>query len=96
MLTNSKTRLIGATLLTAAWLLTAAAIAQRSLMHHGLLENGPWFENSDIAVSVLTIVLVGAVFLTVLRRRNWQTVQGRPRATKNEDQYSQREREAVY
>jgi hypothetical protein len=96
MFTNSKSRLVGATLLTAAWLLTAAAIAQRSLMHHGLLENGPWFEVGAVEVSLLTIVLVGAVLFAVLRRRNWQTVESCLRASQAEDQCSQREREMVY
>jgi len=84
MLTNSKSRLVGATLLTAAWLLTAAAIAQRSLMHHGLLENGPWFEVGAMEVSLFCIVLVCAVLVTVLRRRNWQCVQSRRGTTQNE------------
>ena len=82
MLRNSKSRLVGATLLTATWLLVAAAIAQRSLMHHGLLENGPWFEISAVAVSMLTMVLIGAVLFPVLCRRHWQTVRVRPAATK--------------
>jgi hypothetical protein len=96
MLTNSKSRLVGATLLTTTWLLAAAAIAQRSLMHQGLLENGPWFEISDVGVSLLSIVVLGAVFVAVLRQYKWQNVQSWRTATKKADQGSQRESEAVY
>ena len=69
MVTNSKSRLVTATLLTTAWLLTAAVIAQRSLMNHGMMENGLWFGISGTWVGVLAIALVGAVLFGVLRRR---------------------------
>lgn len=69
MYTNSKLRLVTATLLTATWLLAAAAIAQESLMTHGMMESGPWFGITGWWVVVLAIVIVGTGLSAALRRR---------------------------
>ena len=69
MYTNSKSRLVAATLLTATWLLAAAVIAQDSMMTHGMMESGPWFGLSGLWVGVSAITIVGAVLFAVLRRK---------------------------
>ena len=69
MYTNSKSRLVTAIFLTATWLLTAAAIAQESMMNHGMMENGHWFGFGGIGLSMLAIAIVGAVLFALLRRR---------------------------
>ncbi len=69
MYTNSKSRLVAATFLTATWLLAAAAIAQDSMMSNGMMESGSWLGITGLWVGVLTIAVVGAVLFAVLRRR---------------------------